>query len=413
MDSLSQLRDETSRYLTDSEARRHDPVGPIDELVRDAGLLELDGVWVVSGHRPVSALSVDRRLSTDARLGGREKRFAQPRTLDHVFGLMPDVRDGVDHRRLRGLLSGMFTPGRIAELTGSAATIIKSTLDCAGDGGSLDVVPGLGMLVAQRMNCELVGVPAEDADHVLTWVKALAGQLNRFGQAQAAVSHAERTLASFTDYIHALLAKRRLDPRDDIMTRLVRAHAKHMLSTDELVAFVITLFVNGLDTLSAALGNLMWTILGRPGLLPKLTAREDAGVAFDEALRLCSPVRLATRTALADVEVDGQRIPAGSEVLFYWAAANRDPEFTDAPAEFRMDRGAPGSYAFGHGPHQCLGTQLAKLTGTELVSQLAVRFPESVVDSEAGAIRWLGELVFCSPEQLRVKLVRQGAMAVA
>ncbi|SDX65433.1 hypothetical protein SAMN05421504_103382 [Amycolatopsis xylanica] len=410
MDSLSQLRKEISRYLTDSEARRHDPVGPIDELVRDAGLLEVNGVWVVSSHRLVSALSADRRLSVDARLGGREPRFAQPRTLDHVFGLMLNVRDGVDHRRLRGLVSGVFTARRIAELTESAATLVESALDTD---DALDVVSDLGVRLPVHMNCELVGVPAEDHTQVLRWVKALARQLDRFGQTEAEVAQAERTLAEFTDYIHALLAKRRLDPRDDIMTRLVQAHAQHMLSTDELVAFVITLFVNGLDTLSAALGNVLWTILGQPGLLPKLTNREDARVAFDEAVRLCSPIRLAARTALSDVEVDGQTIPAESVVLFYWAAANRDPGFTDAPAEFRMDRGALGTFAFGHGPHQCLGAQLARLTGAEVISRLATRFPESTVDTAAGEVRWQGELVFCSPEQLRVKLVPQGAMAVA
>ncbi|MFD8493494.1 cytochrome P450 [Amycolatopsis sp. NPDC059657] len=409
MDSLSQLRNEISRYLTDSEARRHDPVGPIDELVRDTGLLEVNGAWVVSSHRLVSALSADRRLSVDARLGGSEPRFAQPRTLDHVFGLMLNVRDGVDHRRLRGLVSGVFTARRIAELTESAATLVESALDHE----SLDIVADLGVRLPMRMNSELVGVPAEDRAQVLRWVKALAGQLDRFGQTETEVSQAERTLAEFADYIHALLAKRRLDPRDDIMTRLVQALAQHMLSTDELVAFVITLFVNGLDTLSAALGNVLWTILGQPGLLPKLTNREDARVAFDEAVRLCSPIRLSARTALSDVEVDGQTIPAGSVVLFYWAAANRDPEFTDAPAEFRMDRGALGSYAFGQGPHQCLGAQLARLTGAELISRLATRFPESTVDTTTGEVRWQGELVFCSPEQLQVKLVPRGAMAVA
>lgn len=413
MDSLTQLRGDTLRYFTDPRLRRHDPLGPVRDLVRQAPLLDLNGVWVVSGHELVSTLTVDRRLSMDARPIGRVIRFAQPDTLDHLFGQMLNVRDGVDHRRLRKLATGAFSARRTVELTNAVSALVGSTLDEVGPDGLLEVVTDLGVTLPVRMNCELIGVPAEDLDRMLVWAKALTRQINRTGQTDDEVRAAERVLEEFTEYVDELVALRRAQPRDDIVSRLVQARDEGVLSADELLAYVMTLFTNGLDTLTAGLGNLVWTVLEQPGLLPTLTDADTARTAFDEAMRLSSPVRVGARTALADVDVAGRTIPAGSVVVFYWAAANRDPGFTADPDEFRMDRGTLKSYAFGHGAHHCLGAPLATLAGTELLTQLAGRFPGSFVDLQEETLVWQEEMPFCAPERLPVRLVTHADKAVA
>lgn len=405
MDSLTQVRGDTLRYFTDPQLRRRDPLGPIRDLVRHAPLLDLNGVWVASGHEVVSALSVDRRLSLDARPVGRVTRFAQSDELDHLFGQMLNVREGADHRRLRTLATGAFSARRTVELAGTVAALVGSTLDDAGPGGVVEVIEDLGRTLPVLMNCELIGVPAGDTDQMRVWATALTRQITKTGQSDEELRVVDKVVEEFTAYVGELVALRRHEPRDDILTRLVQAHDNQVISADELLAFVITLFTNGLDTLTAGLGNLLWTVLGRPGLLPSLTDPGTARIAFDEALRLSSPVRVAARTALDDVATAGETIPRGAVVILYWAAANRDPAFVEDPDEFRMDRGRLKSYAFGHGAHHCLGAPLATLAGTEILTQLANRFPGSFVDMEPDEVVWQSEMPFCAPERLPVRLV--------
>jgi hypothetical protein len=412
VDSLAALRDDTLRYFTDGTVRRRDPIGPARELVRTAPLLRLGGAWVASSHHLVSTLSVDRRLSMDARDIGREIRFAEPEGLNHVFGLMLNVRDGADHRRLRRLTTGVFSARRTAELTTTVTGLVGATLDQVGAEGLLDVIGDLGVTLPVRMNCELLGVRAQDTEQVLVWAKTLIRQINRTGQTQAELADAERVLAELTAYVTDLIAVRGRDPGEDIVSRLVAAHRKDIITGEELLAFVITLLMNGLDTLTAALGSLLHTVLGQPGLLPRLTDAGLARAAFDEAMRLCSPVRVGARTVTEDLSVAGQRIPAGSVVILYWAAANRDPGFVARPDEFRLDRGSLKSYAFGHGMHHCLGAPLATLAGAEVLRQLAVRFPCAFVDLGGETLTWQDGLPFCAPQRLFVRLAVSPAMAV-
>ena len=401
MDSLAALRDDTLRYLTDATRRRHDPLGPARELASGAPLLSLGTAWVAASHRLVSELSVDRRLSMDAREIGRTIRFAEPDDLNHIFGLMLNVRDGADHQRLRRLTTGVFSARRVAELTRTVHDLVAETLDATGPDGLLDVIGDLGVTLPVRMNCELLGIPAHDTDTVLRLAKAITRQINRTGQTPAELAEAEAVFADFRSYVGELLAT---PCGEGILDRLVDAHEHGVIDHDELIAFVVTLLTNGLDTLTAALGTLLHTVLGQPGLLPRLTDPDLARAAFDEAMRLCSPVRVGARTAIQDLTIDGQHIPAGAVVIMYWAAANRDPEFVADPDVFRLDRGRLKSHAFGHGPHHCLGAPLATLAGSEVLRQLAQRFPAAHVDLGGDELVWQDGLPFCAPDKLFVRL---------
>ncbi|HEY2694598.1 MAG TPA: cytochrome P450 [Pseudonocardiaceae bacterium] len=408
MDSLAALRVDTLRYLTDATRRRQDPLGPARELAAGAPLLNLGAAWVASSHQLVSELSVDRRLSMDAREIGRTIRFAQPDNLNHLFGLMLNVRDGADHHRLRRLTTGVFSARRVAELTRTVRDLVADTLDTVGENGLLDVIGDLGVRLPVRMNCELLGIPAQHTERVLHWAKALTRQINRTGQTAAELAEIETVFAGFRAYFTDLL---RDGARDGILGRLVEAHEQAVIDDEELLAFVVTLLTNGLDTLTSALGTLLYTVLGQPGLLPRLTDPELARAAFDEAMRLCSPVRVGARTVVQELTVLGQRIPAGSVMILYWAAANLDPEFVPEPNAFRLDRGRLKSYAFGHGPHHCLGAPLATLAGIEVLRQLAEHFPAARVDQDE--LAWQETLPFCAPEQLFVRLSTSDVAVVA
>jgi cytochrome P450 len=307
----------------------------------------------------------------------------------------------------------VFSARRVADLTRTVHTLVAETFDAIGPDGLLDVIGDLGVTLPVRMNCELLGINAQDTERVLHWAKAITRQINRTGQTPAQLAEAEAVFAEFRTYVAELIDARRRAPGEGILDRLVTARGQDVIDDEELLAFVVTLLTNGLDTLTSALGTLLYTVLDQPGLLPRLTDPDLARAAFAEAMRLTSPVRVGARTVIEDLTVLGQPIPAGAVVILYWAAANRDPEFVADPDEFRLDRGRLNSYAFGHGPHHCLGAPLATLAGSEVLRQLAARFPGAHVDLGDDELVWQDGLPFCAPEKLFVRLSPVAVAAVA
>src|SRR5262249_53934959 len=154
-------------------------------------------------------------------------------------------------------------------------------------------------------------------------------------------------------------------PADDLLSGLVAvAEDGDRLSEPELVSFVMLLFLNGLETVTNAIGNAVWTVLQHPEELAQLAADPSllAG-AFDESLRLTSPARLAARRVAEDMVVHGRALRRGDVVLTPFGAANRDPRKFDDPDRFDLRRQGPRHLAFGYGPHVCLGAAIGRLQG--------------------------------------------------
>ena len=153
----------------------------------------------------------------------------------------------------------------------------------------------------------------------------------------------------------------------DLIGELLReAETGDGLTRDEFVAFVVLLFLNGLETVTAAVASCTAALLWRPGLAASLRARPDqAGAVFNELMRLDSPARMGARRATVPIEPN-------DPVFLLWGVANRDRRVFDAPDEFQPGR--PGRHiAFGQGAHHCLGAALASLQGAAVLRQLAQR----------------------------------------
>jgi cytochrome P450 len=186
----------------------------------------------------------------------------------------------------------------------------------------------------------------------------------------------------------------------------VSAEAGH-LSQDELFAFVLLLFVNGLETLTAGLTMATWELLQH---------REDASAIandsayaesiFDEAVRLHSPVRFSGRTLTANVELNGHQLHAGDVVALFFAAANRDPRQFTQPDSFNPRRPRVRHAGFGHGAHFCLGAQLSLVAGAVVLQQLA-KFGDGLhTEVTQENMAWSPSLAFNTLTTLPVQLSR-------
>jgi cytochrome P450 len=207
----------------------------------------------------------------------------------------------------------------------------------------------------------------------------MSAQLFRFGQRPEDLRAVERQLDELGVYVDALARAR----RGGGLVADLRAALDH----DEFVAFVLLLFMNGLETVTAGIARAIGALAWQPGLAERIrTAPGSAHAVFGELMRLHTPVRLGARTTVEAVDA----IPRGAPVFFAWALANRDPRVFTDPHTFRPGR--PGrSLAFGAGPHHCLGAALATRQGAAVLrafaatARLSCRTGEAVVDRLAGA----------------------------
>jgi cytochrome P450 len=210
--------------------------------------------------------------------------------------------------------------------------------------------------------------------------------------------------ATLKEYFGEILAERRRDPQDDLISTLAESEIDgERLSDDEIFAFLLLILPAGVETTYRASGNLLVAMLSEPSLLE--TLREDRGMlrgAIEEALRWEPPISTVVRVARCDCELGGITIPKGTNVSVSVAAANRDPTHYADPDRFDPTRKNIAHLTFGGGPHVCLGTPLARMETTVAINGLLDRLPDLHLDPSAPAPNITG-VAFRSPAALPVE----------
>ncbi|MFJ5924007.1 cytochrome P450 [Kitasatospora sp. NPDC092948] len=311
----------------------------------------------------------------------------EPDFLDHpgktLLGDSILERNAPDHGRMRSLISSVFTPRRVAALTPAVTAAVEDLLDelaehADGDDGPVDFLDAFAFRLPIGVICELLGVPDEDrhlfrplaADLTVT-LEFLAGD-----EETAAADHAAVELSR---YFAELAARRRADPKDDLVSALVAtADADpQRLSDTELLANLALLLVAGFETTGNLLGNALALLLEHPDTAAALRdGTLDPAALVDEVLRFDSPVQVTSRIALTDgLTVGDLPVPRDTGVLLLLGAANRDPRRYTEPGRFDPTRTEGRPLSFGAGPHYCLGAQLARLEATVALPALLRRFP--------------------------------------
>ncbi|MGW5867054.1 cytochrome P450 [Streptomyces sp. NPDC055239] len=341
------------------EAQRH---GPLSRYTFPGGHVG----WLVTGYDLIKSVLSDPRFSS------RRELMRHP-TVDYGGLELPPVppgefllMDDPQHSRYRKPLMGKFTVRRMRLLTERVEQITAEHLDAMEESGPpADLVSAFANPVPAIMICELLGVPHADR-------ASFQAQFEAFMDAEA---QDEDAVAAYTTTRHRLgelVAAKRAHPTDDVLSELTGSG----LTDEELQGMALVLLAAGLDTTANMLALGTFALLRHPAQLAAL--RADPGLtdrAVEELLRYLSVGKTFMRTALEDVRLGGRTVRAGSSLILSYNTANRDPERFADPHVLDFQREGGGHVAFGHGIHQCLGQQLARVEMRVGFPALLARFP--------------------------------------
>jgi cytochrome P450 len=243
-------------------------------------------------------------------------------------------------------------------------------------GTRADLVPAYAEPIPALTICELLGVPYADRDSFRIHVHVM--------MSTAATAEAKSAaMVALHEYLLGLVRAKRAHPTDDIIGALTATD----LSDDELAGVGAILLAAGLDTAANMIAMGTFALLVNPDQLAALRADPDLiDSAIEELLRYLSVADIGLRSALEDVEVAGRLIGAGESVTYSMATANRDPRRFDDPDRLDLRRNAGGHVALGHGLHQCLGQQLARVEMRAAFPALLTRLPGLRLDVAPGDV---------------------------
>ncbi|GHH84554.1 cytochrome P450 [Streptomyces sulfonofaciens] len=356
--------------------------------------------WLVTRYKDVRQVLTDPRFSR-AQLYTEDapRTSGTPNVADTPESMFN--QDGPDHLRLRRTVQQAFTPRAVGRWRPWVASVVERLLDDLVDTGApADLVASFTRPLPFAVISTLMGLEGLEPARLRHWASYA------FADGSDSRKDAAEARAQFGRFAARLLAERRREPGDDLVSRLVRAADQEGgIPEEQLVQLVCGLAAGGNDSATAAIGNAVVYLLSeRRTSWPRLACTERARVATE---RLIHRIPLGdeesgTRRAVSDVRVGGVTIPAGSVVAVSFGSANRDPEVfpPEHPGDLFAPLDAP-TMAFGAGPHHCLGSWLIRMEMHLSLERLATRLPGLRLAEPVGAIEW-HRTTTRSPQRLRV-----------
>ncbi|GAA1559947.1 cytochrome P450 [Streptomyces globosus] len=326
---------------------------------------EATGQWLVPHYADVSALLRDRRLGrTYLHRFSHEEfgRTAPPPEHEpfHVLndnGLL-DLEDPA-HGRVRRLVSKAFTPRTVERLAPAVERLARELVGRLLVDGGGDLLTVVAEPLPVAVIAELLGVPEEDRGLLRPWSADICGMFElRPGEETA--RRAVQASTEFSAYLRELIARRRRQPGEDLVSGLIAAHDEEgRLSEQEMISTCVLLLNAGHEATVNTTVNGWWALFRNPGQLAVLD-REKLSTAVDELMRYDTPLQMFERWVLDDIEIGGTVIPRGAEVALLFGSANRDPARFPDPDALDLSRTDNPHLSFGAGIHYCLGAPLAR-----------------------------------------------------
>jgi cytochrome P450 len=289
------------------------------------------------------------------------------------------------HRQLRKLINSGFTRRRVAVLEPKIREIVGGILDGMEPDSVHEFAEEIAAPLPTRMIAELIGAPPDDWEQFRAWSDAATGTADPEIELEPLVA-----MGQLFEYFQKLIAQRRVEARDDLLSVLAGAEIDGVRLTDEdLLNFAFLLLVAGNETTRNLIALGTCALIAHPDQC-RLLADDRSLIpgAVEEMLRWNSPVVHMARTATSDVEIRGQLIAEGDTVVMLYGSANRDEDIFGADSEeFKVTRHPNPHIAFGCGEHSCVGAQLARLEASVMFDELLRRFPRLELVGEVDRMR--------------------------
>ena len=372
-----------------ADARRANPIQKLDNSLMPHE--EGQDVFFIYRHDDIAQVLRDGETFSSAHIIGL---IMGPIMGEHIMLGMDDP----EHRRYRAIVSTAFRQKVLAQWEQELVVDVANELiDAFSDRGQADLVREFNFPFPTKVISGILGLPREDYRQFQRWTTAILSFFTKLDEAIVASQEVK-------EYMAVILAERRREPREDLISELAQAEldGEH-LSDEEIFSFLRLLLPAGVETTYRATGNMLFSLLSNPEQLEAVRSdRELVPQAIEESLRLETPLLNITRLATKDTEVGGVPISAGSTVMLMLAAANRDEGRYPDPDNYDILREGPKPHiSFGQGPHACLGTHLARIEMRVALNLLLDRLPNLRLDPDGDDPHIRGQ-IFRSPTSLPV-----------
>jgi cholest-4-en-3-one 26-monooxygenase len=330
-------------------------------------------IWGVTRYEDVRGMGQDPQTFSSA-------RGSRPNTpIPHLIDL-----DAPEHRRRRRLVSSEFTPEAVRNRLARVRQVCDEILDSVCEQGSCDLVSDIAAPLPLVMIADMLGFPAEDWSRLLEWSDTML--MSQGASDEDALERATRAFTEWDAYVRSRIDERRSHPgRGDLLDFLVHGEIDGEALDDTTIVYdALLILIGGDETTRHVISGGMEALLRRPEQLEALRSDRDLlPGAVEEMLRWVSPIKNMNRNATRDVELHGQTIRAGQNVLLLYPAANRDETVFADPETFDIRRSPNDHVAFGFGAHLCLGHRLARAELAGMVDRLLDRFDDLALASDA------------------------------
>ena len=363
--------------------------------------------WFVFRYDDILRLLNDPRISSartesliSALPAGVQLELAPMRT---ILSSRMLLIDGATHTRLRTLVTKAFSA--------KAANLERERIQAVADQllaellprGELELMEELATPLPSRVIADLLGLPPADHEQFARWSRAQVRIYDRPGtpgERVAVMREGQAAMLETKAYLEAVIAERRREPRQDLITMLIEAEeAGDRLTTDEMVVMIIALLVGGNNSTAHLIGNAVLTLLRHPEALDQLRAEPHLiRSTIEEVLRFECPVQVTSRVAREPVEIGGEIIEAGQNVFLVLASANLDESQFPNPDRFDIRRQPNRHLDFAHGPHFCLGSAIARAEAQIAVNTVVQRCAGLALASDH--VAWLDGFTFRGPKRL-------------
>ncbi|MGY5044578.1 cytochrome P450 [Streptomyces sp. 900105755] len=345
--------------------------------------------WLVPHHADVSALLRDRRLGRTYQHRFTHEDFGRsaPAPEHEPFHTLNDHGmldlEPPDHTRIRRLVSKAFTPRTVERLKPYVSRLAGELVDGLVRSGGGDLLADVAEPLPVAVIAEMLGIPEADRAPLRPWSADICGMYELNPSEDTAVK-AVRASVEFSDYLRELIAERRKEPGDDLISGLIEAHDEgDRLTEQEMISTAVLLLNAGHEATVNATVNGWYALFRNPAQLAALRADHSlVPTAIEELMRYDTPLQLFERWVLDEIEIDGTTVPRGAEIAMLFGSANHDPAVFRDPGHLDLTRRDNPHISFSAGIHYCIGAPLARLELAASMTALLERAPTLTLTAE-------------------------------